>query len=196
MMSSETLLPVYNNQTQLESRKMRPDSPGGYFTLSDSDGVETDDKVMMYKLLRSPASKALSESPPRTLPTSHTQRCRSETPPRKTIGSKIDSGSKKLTSGKVSKDAPPPRPPPPPPTYTSTLPPPVPKKVGRGLNSVVVSKNPERRSISSSSANPIKKPLQRVQVWLFCVYNWICYFVIPVYLPHNLRNVWKWFVNN
>lgn len=158
MMSSGVLVSVMD---PVLSNKVRPDSPGGYFTLSDSDGVETDEKATMYKLLRSPASKALSESPPRTLPTSHAQRCRSETPPRKIKISKVDVSGKKSGSGK---DVAPPRPPPPPTTYTSTLPPPVPKKVGRSPNSLGIQKHPDRRSISSGSVNPNKKPLQRVQV--------------------------------
>jgi len=64
----------------IEPKQRRPDSPGGYFTLSDSDGAsgtgtepslepeESPRVVHMYKIFRSPASKALSESPPRIIP--------------------------------------------------------------------------------------------------------------------------------
>ena len=175
-----------------ESRRPRPESPGGYFTLSDSDGAscigpdpshdpDEPPKIVhhMYKIFRSPASTSLSESPPRSLtPKSETllQRSRSETPPRRPAVTRDSSvrNSKtpprpsppKLTAARSRDEETPPRPPPPI-SYTSTLPPPVPKKLGRsslnGQNGAVKRNETPSRYVSVVAPTPRSKPLQRVQ---------------------------------
>ena len=181
------------------NRPPRPESPGGYFTLSDSDGAsgtgnetfpeeephQPKQSLQMYKIFRSPGNKALSESPPRTIVTSKadtsltaTQRSRSETPPRKPILTRESSLRHSKTPPRPSPpkspskyrmggdDDTPPRPPPPL-SYTSTLPPPVPKKLGRSTsgtsNSTLKRNDATSRFVSVVTPTPRPKPLQRVQ---------------------------------
>ena len=178
-----------------ETQTKRSESPGGYFTLSDSDGASATGNEpypeeepalppkaahQMYKIFRSPGNKALSESPPRIVNGTSkndmsiaAQRSRSETPPRRPVLTRESSLRHSKTpprpsppkTSKTHDDGTPPRPPPPL-SYTSTLPPPVPKKLGRSMSnttSTVMKRNEASRFVSVVTPTPRAKPLQRVQ---------------------------------
>lgn len=124
-----------NNNHLMVNKPTRPESPGGYFTLSDSDhggtesSLEQDEqeipnKIKMYKMFKR------SQSEPPT-----DQKKEDKVPPR----------------------------PPPPLSYTSTLPPPVPKKFSTlNKNNKKVNHRPPPPPLSHFSG-PKTKPLQRVQ---------------------------------
>jgi len=138
-------------------QKSRPDSPGGYFTLSDSDGasatsaeIKPDQKVALYKLFRSPSIKSVADS---SFSTSNTRRTTSEIVPKRP-------SFRQPLVRKTSTDLTPPRPPLPL-SYASTLPPPVPKKTVKQWSS---NSAPKRSELNSSNASFKSKPLQRIQV--------------------------------
>ena len=146
----------------------RPDSPG-YFTLSDSDGASNpgaesphEDEAskaskpsnghQVYKLFKNNNNNNLSskkKSPPKAY--TFGNRPKSTTPPRPSPPKNY-----RRESLEMSDPYAPPRPPPPL-TYTSTLPPPVPKKVGRaktpGKDATFSS-----RTLPSSSSTVKKSP--------------------------------------
>ena len=149
-------------------RSPRPDSPGGYFTLSDSDGgaspgTESSENensshpssrstTPMYKIFKasdrqSGGGRSRSEPPFGNYTSS---------PPR-------PSPPQELKSSQDEEEDPPPRPPPPL-SYTSTLPPPVPKKMNKTLNKSVIKKFvPPPPPPPLAFNGPKAKPLQRVQ---------------------------------
>ena len=151
------------NQHSNNKRSPRPDSPGGYFTLSDSDGgsnpgtesssmddleLPSHSKNSMYKMY----TRGRSEPPRGSSGGSERSSLGSEPPapqrpsPPKTANEEDDT---------------PPRPPPPF-SYTSTLPPPVPKKVNKRINPPILRRfNPPPPPLTHFG--PKTKPLQRVQ---------------------------------
>ena len=144
-------------------RSPRPESPGGYFTLSDSDGgsnpgtesssmddleLPSHSKNSMYKMY----TRGRSEPPRGSSGGSERSSLGSEPPaPQRPSPPKIANED----------DDTPPRPPPPL-SYTSTLPPPVPKKVNKRINPPNVRRfNPPPPPLTHFG--PKTKPLQRVQ---------------------------------
>ena len=147
-------------------RSPRPDSPGGYFTLSDSDGgaspgTESSENensshpssrstTPMYKIFkadRQSAGRSRSEPPLGNY---------TAIPPR-------PSPPQELKSLKDDEEEDPPPRPPPPLSYTSTLPPPVPKKMNKTLNKSVKKFVPPPPPPPLAFNGPKAKPLQRVQ---------------------------------
>ena len=130
----------------------RSESPGGYFTLSDSDGGSNpgtessiddelpgqDQKLNVYKMYK---------------------RSRSEPPTATT-----SSSAKKVAKESGPEPGAPPRPPPPL-SYTSTLPPPVPKKMSKRISNGSSNKRiyPPPPPPPLTHYGPKAKPLQRVQ---------------------------------
>ena len=130
----------------------RPESPGGYFTLSDSDGGSN------------PGTESSFDEEGPSVPNSRNsmyklyKRSRSE-PPNSMTKPKRPSPPK---NGVQIEDIDAPPRPPPPLSYTSTLPPPVPKKVNKkGYNLRKV--NPPPPPPPLAHFGPRTKPLQRVQ---------------------------------
>ena len=142
-------------------RSPRPDSPGGYFTLSDSDGAsnpgtESSEEngpsprstTPMYKIFKNSQLRSRSEPPPSNF-----------IPPRPSPPK--DSSSINVENDEVG----PPRPPPPL-SYTSTLPPPVPKKMNKMRSQSVKNRlvnPPPPPPPLAHFGGPRPKPLQRVQ---------------------------------
>ena len=144
-----------------KSPPTRPESPGGYFTLSDSDGASN---------LESSSSDDLhhATSPPRSLykiyKSSHNVVRSSSEPPidygRKTPPRPVPPKTRLIEA--IDEDAPPR--PPPPLSYTSTLPPPVPKKMGtRRSGSLILHQGRKPPPPPLSNTNNKERPLQRVQ---------------------------------
>ena len=140
-------------------RSPRPDSPGGYFTLSDSDGAsnpgtESSEEngpsprstTPMYKIFKNSQLRSRSEPPPSNF-----------IPPR-------PSPPKESLNQVENDEVGPPRPPPPL-SYTSTLPPPVPKKMNKMRSQSVKNRlvNPPPPPPPLAHFGPRPKPLQRVQ---------------------------------
>ena len=144
-------------------RSPRPDSPGGYFTLSDSDGgsnpgtesssmddleLPSHSKNSMYKMY----TRGRSEPP----------RGSSGGSERSSLGSEPPAPQRPSPPKTANEDDDTPPRPPPPLSYTSTLPPPVPKKVNKRINP------PNGRRFNPpppplTHFGPKTKPLQRVQ---------------------------------
>ena len=157
-----------SQQPPKKSPTNRPDSPGGYFTLSDSDGGSSN--------LESSSSDDLhhATSPPRSLYKIYKNngivRSSSEPPieyGRKTPPRPLPPKSR-VEAIDENEDGVPPRPPPPL-SYTSTLPPPVPKKMGT-KKGIVAQQNVINRKIVPpppppplANVNQKVRPLQRVQ---------------------------------
>ena len=144
-------------------RSPRPDSPGGYFTLSDSDGgsnpgtesssmddleLPSHSKNSMYKMY----TRGRSEPP----------RGSSGGSERSSLGSEPPAPQRPSPPKTANEDDDTPPRPPPPLSYTSTLPPPVPKKVNKRINPPNVRRfNPPPPPLTHFG--PKTKPLQRVQ---------------------------------
>ena len=147
-------------------RSPRPESPGGYFTLSDSDGGSNpgtessmDDlelpgsnnsKNSMYKMYK----RGKSEPPTRGGSSGGSERS--------SLGSEPPAPKRPSPPKVTDEDEITPPRPPPPLSYTSTLPPPVPKKVNKRITTQTVRKfNPPPPPLTHFG--PKTKPLQRVQ---------------------------------
>ena len=158
MFLASTQNPHSNNK-----RSPRPDSPGGYFTLSDSDGgsnpgtesssmddleLPSHSKNSMYKMY----TRGRSEPP----------RGSSGGSERSSLGSEPPAPQRPSPPKTANEDDDTPPRPPPPLSYTSTLPPPVPKKVNKRINPPNVRRfNPPPPPLTHFG--PKTKPLQRVQ---------------------------------